>query len=37
VLAIEWADRLPAAPRDAVRVTIDHAGDNERSVTVEVP
>jgi tRNA threonylcarbamoyladenosine biosynthesis protein TsaE len=37
VLAIEWADRLPAAPHDAVRVTIDHAGDNERSVTVEVP
>src|SRR5476649_513079 len=27
VLAIEWADKLPSPPQDAVRVTIEHAGD----------
>jgi tRNA threonylcarbamoyladenosine biosynthesis protein TsaE len=37
VLAIEWADKLDTVPPDAVRVRIDHAGDNERKVTVEIP
>jgi tRNA A37 threonylcarbamoyladenosine biosynthesis protein TsaE len=36
VLAIEWADRLDTVPPDAVRVTIDHAGEDERRITVEV-
>jgi tRNA threonylcarbamoyladenosine biosynthesis protein TsaE len=35
VLAIEWAERLPNAPPDAVRVTLEHAGDTERRVTIE--
>ena len=35
VLAIEWAERLPDAPADAVRVTLEHAGDTERRVTIE--
>ena len=35
VLAIEWAERLPAPPPDNVRISIEHAGDNERRVTLE--
>jgi tRNA threonylcarbamoyladenosine biosynthesis protein TsaE len=35
VLAIEWAERLPWPPPDAVRVTIEHAGDTERGVIIE--
>jgi tRNA threonylcarbamoyladenosine biosynthesis protein TsaE len=35
VLAIEWAERLPAPPRNSVRISIEHAGDNERRVTLE--
>ncbi len=35
ILAIEWAEKLPRPPLDAVRVTIAHAGDMERAVTVE--
>ena len=34
VLAIEWAERLPRPPQDAVRVSIEHAGDDERTLTV---
>jgi len=34
-LAIEWAERLPRMPPDAIRVTIEHAGEAERTVTVE--
>ena len=36
VLAIEWADKLPQPPPNAVRVTFAHAGDTERTVTVEM-
>jgi tRNA threonylcarbamoyladenosine biosynthesis protein TsaE len=36
VLAIEWADRLPQPPPDAVHVVIEHAGDTERRVTVDM-
>ena len=36
VLAIEWAERLPQLPQNAVRVSITHAGDNQRTVTVKV-
>jgi tRNA threonylcarbamoyladenosine biosynthesis protein TsaE len=35
VLAVEWADKLETVPPDAVRVTIDHAGEHERRLTVE--
>ncbi len=36
VLAIEWADKLPAAPPGAIRVRIEHAGDTHRRLTVEM-
>jgi len=38
VLAIEWAERLSAYPWDpalAVRVTLEHAGDDARRVRIE--
>jgi tRNA threonylcarbamoyladenosine biosynthesis protein TsaE len=35
VLAIEWAEKMPSPPPDAVRVTIEHASDRERRVTIE--
>jgi tRNA threonylcarbamoyladenosine biosynthesis protein TsaE len=34
VMAIEWADRLPDPLPDATRVTIEHASETERTVTV---
>ena len=34
VLAIEWAQRLPDPPRDSIRVSIEHAGDTERRITI---
>jgi tRNA threonylcarbamoyladenosine biosynthesis protein TsaE len=34
VLAIEWAERLPGPPRSAIRVSIEHAGESERRVTL---
>jgi tRNA threonylcarbamoyladenosine biosynthesis protein TsaE len=34
VLAVEWAERLPRTPADAVHVTIEHAGESERRVTI---
>jgi tRNA threonylcarbamoyladenosine biosynthesis protein TsaE len=34
VLAIEWAERLPRLPEHAVVVRIDHAGDDERRITI---
>jgi len=36
VLAIEWADKLPHAPSDAIRVRIEHAGDTIRKLTIEM-
>jgi len=35
VLTVEWAEKLPDPPPEAVRVTISHAGDTERRLTVE--
>jgi tRNA threonylcarbamoyladenosine biosynthesis protein TsaE len=35
VMAIEWAERLSAPPPNAVRVSIEHAGDLERRLTIE--
>jgi tRNA threonylcarbamoyladenosine biosynthesis protein TsaE len=34
VLAIEWADKMPNPPPDAMRVTIEHAQDNERRILI---
>jgi tRNA threonylcarbamoyladenosine biosynthesis protein TsaE len=34
VLAIEWAEKLPRPPLDAVRVTIANTGETERAITV---
>jgi tRNA threonylcarbamoyladenosine biosynthesis protein TsaE len=34
VLAIEWAERLPVPPPDSVRISIEHAGDDVRRVTI---
>ena len=30
VLAIEWAERLPQPPPDAMRISIEHAGESQR-------
>ena len=35
VVAIEWADKLTRTPPDAICVTLTHAGDTERRVTIE--
>jgi tRNA threonylcarbamoyladenosine biosynthesis protein TsaE len=35
ILAIEWAERLPRIPPEAIRVTLEHAGETERRVAVE--
>ena len=32
VLAIEWAERLPNPPPEAIRVTLEHAGDSRRTI-----
>ena len=34
VLAIEWADKMPNPAPDAMRVTIEHAQDNERRILI---
>jgi len=34
VLAIEWADKYPLPPARAVRVSIAHAGESERRVSI---
>jgi tRNA threonylcarbamoyladenosine biosynthesis protein TsaE len=34
VLTIEWADKYPRPPARAVRVSIAHAGESERMVTI---
>ena len=34
VTAIEWADRLPRAPQASVRVTLKHAGESVREITI---
>jgi tRNA threonylcarbamoyladenosine biosynthesis protein TsaE len=35
VLAIEWAEKMRTTPREFVRVTIEHASDRDRRVTIE--
>ena len=35
VLAIEWADKLPRPPREAIHVTIAHVEENTRTITID--
>jgi tRNA threonylcarbamoyladenosine biosynthesis protein TsaE len=35
VVAVEWAEKLPHVPADAIRVSIEHLGEDERRVTIE--
>jgi len=35
VLAIEWADKLPQMPPRAIRVSLEHTGDVQRTITIE--
>jgi tRNA threonylcarbamoyladenosine biosynthesis protein TsaE len=34
VLTIEWADKLPKPPADTIRVQIEHAGEDDRRITI---
>ena len=34
VVAVEWADRMPRAPTDAITVRIEDAGGNARRITI---
>jgi tRNA threonylcarbamoyladenosine biosynthesis protein TsaE len=35
VLTIEWAERLPNPPGDAIRVSMEHAGERERRISIQ--
>jgi tRNA threonylcarbamoyladenosine biosynthesis protein TsaE len=35
MLVVEWAERLPQRSADGVRVSIAHAGEDERRITIE--
>lgn len=35
VLAIEWAERLPQPPSDALHISIEHAGESQRRIVIE--
>jgi tRNA threonylcarbamoyladenosine biosynthesis protein TsaE len=35
VLAIEWAEKHPRPPPDAIRVLLEHSGDTGRRITIE--
>jgi tRNA threonylcarbamoyladenosine biosynthesis protein TsaE len=37
VTAIEWAEKHPSPPADAVRVVLTHVSDTTRQITVERP
>lgn len=38
IILIEWADRIAhLIDRPAMRLTLEHAGENERHITLEVP
>jgi tRNA threonylcarbamoyladenosine biosynthesis protein TsaE len=36
VVAIEWAEKLPRTPPGAVSVSLEHLGEGERRVTIEM-
>jgi tRNA threonylcarbamoyladenosine biosynthesis protein TsaE len=35
VLAIEWAERMPRDDEDAIHVRLEHAGEDERRITID--
>ena len=35
VLAIEWAERMPRPDTGAIEVRLDHAGDDQRRITID--
>ena len=35
MLAIEWAEKLPQPPSHAIRVSLEHTGEVERTITIE--
>lgn len=35
VLAIEWAEKMPQPPPNAIRVSLEQTGDIERTITIE--
>jgi tRNA threonylcarbamoyladenosine biosynthesis protein TsaE len=37
VLAIEWAERMPRDDAGAIEVRLEHAGEDERRITVTTP
>jgi tRNA threonylcarbamoyladenosine biosynthesis protein TsaE len=37
VLAIEWAEKLTDVPPQAIRISLVHTGDLERTITIDVP
>jgi tRNA threonylcarbamoyladenosine biosynthesis protein TsaE len=37
VLAIEWAERMPRADPGAIKVRLEHAGEDQRRITLTAP
>ena len=37
VVAIEWADRWPDRPAEAIEVHISHTGENQRTIDIDSP
>jgi len=35
VLAVEWAERMPRDDAGAIRVRLEHAGEDQRRITIE--
>jgi tRNA threonylcarbamoyladenosine biosynthesis protein TsaE len=35
VLAIEWAEKMPYPPANAIRVSLEHSGEVDRKITIE--
>jgi tRNA threonylcarbamoyladenosine biosynthesis protein TsaE len=37
VVAIEWPDRLPRPPEEAIAVNFEHADDTRRTISIRLP
>ena len=35
VLAIEWAEKMPYPPPNAIRISLEHSGEEDRTITIE--
>ena len=35
ILAIEWAEKMPYPPPNAIRVSLEHSGEEDRTITIE--